>query len=649
MHQLKKRITALLLVFSFVLSMASAAYADETGKVTEDCVRIHVKASMDSEVYQQVNKGDQLTVVEPADENGWVKVSFTYTETGETKTGYVSADYLKYDEEKKEDSADTSAKEESAAAEQDPADESGADSSAAAAEASSAQEQEEAGTQDAAKEGTEEEEEEEEEETAEISAHVSYTATVSDSGVRIRKKPSLDSDILISVPEGEIVTVYSKEDAEGWMKVRYYDENGKKYKGYMSGEYLDINSIGAGVANIGSAVIREEADGASAITGVVPKSGKVDIYASKDNWYKIEYMDLSGWVSADCIETESESECIGYGTVTTEGLNLREKASKKSTALEKIPKGVVLQITDKVRKGKWLAATYNGMSGYVSAEYIDLSDSCTEGYIQVTASSLSLRSGAGSNYARLTTIPSGKVLTVEGAVGAWYQVTYDKFTGYVSGAFVSATTKDGFSSAADFVEITADGLTLRADATTDSAALDTIPSGTILSVSGIYDGWYKVDYNGQTGFIDAGYAERGTSATQAAAEIVAASGESSSETAAAVSGSSNSAILAYASQFVGNPYSWGGTSLTNGTDCSGFVKSVLAHFGISVPHSSSAIRGYGKSVSYSEMQPGDIVCYSGHVGIYAGNGQLLSALGKKYGITYNSVNYKKIITIRRMS
>ncbi|MCD8190796.1 MAG: C40 family peptidase [Clostridiales bacterium] len=100
---------------------------------------------------------------------------------------------------------------------------------------------------------------------------------------------------------------------------------------------------------------------------------------------------------------------------------------------------------------------------------------------------------------------------------------------------------------------------------------------------------------------------------------------------------------------MGNPYVWGGTSLTNGCDCSGFVKSVFAHFGISLPHSSSAIRSYGKAVSYSEMQVGDVVCYSGHVGIYAGNGKLLSALGKKYGITYCSVNYKSIITIRRMT
>ena len=108
-----------------------------------------------------------------------------------------------------------------------------------------------------------------------------------------------------------------------------------------------------------------------------------------------------------------------------------------------------------------------------------------------------------------------------------------------------------------------------------------------------------------------------------------------------------SAIISYAAQFVGNPYVWGGNSLTNGIDCSGYVHQVLLHFGISSPRQSAAFRSFGRSVSVSDMQVGDIVCYSGHVGFYAGNGQLLSALGKNYGITYCSVNYKPILAVRR--
>ena len=126
------------------------------------------------------------------------------------------------------------------------------------------------------------------------------------------------------------------------------------------------------------------------------------------------------------------------------------------------------------------------------------------------------------------------------------------------------------------------------------------------------------------------------------------SGGSSSSGSGNVSSGNGSAVVDYAMQFLGNPYVWGGTSLTNGCDCSGFVMQVYAQFGYSLPHSSSAQRNYGQSVSLEDIQPGDIVCYNHHVGIYVGDGTIISALGEKYGITYSDVNYKSIITIRRI-
>ena len=108
------------------------------------------------------------------------------------------------------------------------------------------------------------------------------------------------------------------------------------------------------------------------------------------------------------------------------------------------------------------------------------------------------------------------------------------------------------------------------------------------------------------------------------------------------------AVVDFARQFLGNPYVWGGTSLTRGTDCSGFVKSVYAHFGVSLPRTSYSMRGVGYEVSYDEIQPGDIVCYSGHVGIYAGNGQIVNAIDESHGIGMSNVKYSKIITIRRI-
>lgn len=108
------------------------------------------------------------------------------------------------------------------------------------------------------------------------------------------------------------------------------------------------------------------------------------------------------------------------------------------------------------------------------------------------------------------------------------------------------------------------------------------------------------------------------------------------------------AVVDYARQFLGNPYVYGGTSLTRGTDCSGFVMSVYAEFGFSLPHSSYGQRNVGRRVSYSEIMPGDIICYPGHVGIYAGEGQIIHASDERSGIKFSNARYTRIVSIRRM-
>lgn len=111
---------------------------------------------------------------------------------------------------------------------------------------------------------------------------------------------------------------------------------------------------------------------------------------------------------------------------------------------------------------------------------------------------------------------------------------------------------------------------------------------------------------------------------------------------------SGQAVVDYAMQFIGNPYVWGGTSLTNGCDCSGFVMSVFGHFGISLPHSSYSLRSCGQGVSYSNAQPGDLICYSGHVAIYIGGGRIVGAQSSAIGIATQNATYRTILAVRRV-
>ena len=126
------------------------------------------------------------------------------------------------------------------------------------------------------------------------------------------------------------------------------------------------------------------------------------------------------------------------------------------------------------------------------------------------------------------------------------------------------------------------------------------------------------------------------------------------EEAAQASASLRTRIVNYALQFVGNPYVWGGTSLTNGVDCSGFTMQVMRNFGISLPHYSGSQARMGKAVSSSEMRPGDLIFYANssgtvnHVAMYIGNGQIVHAASRRSGIKISTWNYRTPKTIRNM-
>ena len=141
-------------------------------------------------------------------------------------------------------------------------------------------------------------------------------------------------------------------------------------------------------------------------------------------------------------------------------------------------------------------------------------------------------------------------------------------------------------------------------------------------------------------------------AEEAAKASAGKSNSSNVDSSSIISGASGSAkgkdIANFACRYVGNPYVAGGTSLTNGADCSGFTFAIYKEFGISLPRTSTSQRSAGREVSLSDAQPGDIVCYAGHVAIYIGGGRIVHASTPSTGIKYGNVNYKPVITVRRI-
>ena len=113
-------------------------------------------------------------------------------------------------------------------------------------------------------------------------------------------------------------------------------------------------------------------------------------------------------------------------------------------------------------------------------------------------------------------------------------------------------------------------------------------------------------------------------------------------------GEVRSSVVEFASQFIGNPYVWGGTSLTDGADCSGFVQSVYAHFGVSLPRTTYEMVNAGYAVSYEDAMPGDLILYNGHVGLYMGDGNIVNAMNPEKGIGICSATYAQIISVRRV-
>lgn len=245
----------------------------------------------------------------------------------------------------------------------------------------------------------------------------------------------------------------------------------------------------------------------------------------------------------------------------------------------------------------------------------------------VTADALRLRSTPATEGEILATVSSGtSVVVLDEAEDGWYKVNYNSVEGYMSGEYLDVATKA--ETDLGYGKVDADGSTLnmRAGASTSFDSLCSIPSGTVLELEGVYEGWYKVTYAGNTGYVSSDYITITTEPTTASSSAL---GEQ---------------IVALAKQYLGTPYVLGGNGPSS-FDCSGFTKYIYAQFGYTLNRTATDQLQNGVSVSRSELQPGDLVFFKyntskpvSHVGIYIGNGEFIHASTNRYIVQIDQMN-----------
>ena len=245
-------------------------------------------------------------------------------------------------------------------------------------------------------------------------------------------------------------------------------------------------------------------------------------------------------------------------------------------------------------------------------------------------------------------LPNNAGCEIIGTDGDWTQIESGKVKGYVKSEYL-LTGEAAIAKAQEVKQtvatVTTTTLYVRDETNTDSHVITMMPEGEELEVLEVLDGWVKINVDSDEGYVSSDYVSIATELPKAQTMTEVRYGQGVSDV--------RVSLVSYATQFVGNPYVWGGTSLTRGADCSGFVMSVFANYGISLPHSSRAQANCGTKISASDAQPGDLFFYGNgssinHVAIYIGGGRVVHASSPKSGIKISGAYYRTPVKVVRV-
>lgn len=364
-------------------------------------------------------------------------------------------------------------------------------------------------------------------------------------------------------------------------------------------------------------------------------------------------------------QTEQETAVIGITNITSVGATLDVTDENLTAGLEGQATGQVsLYNTDFASTMDTYNASITEEEKHDLIKDLDLvtevvpEGSIIDGYtnlgISNVTSYLNVRKGAGTNYKIVGKMPGYSVCEIISDEGEWYKIKSGSVTGYVSKEFILTGYEANVKAQEKMTEVlvvTCDKLNVREEPSTDCSISTKVSVGEHLDiVEKANDGWYKASINGLTGYVSADYVEVVYS-LPTAVEVVEVQ----------VSGSSSSSRPTYSNldpnvsqtakdlintgmQYLGNPYRYGGNSLTKGIDCSGFVKQIFAKYGYSLPRTSGGYTSVGTRVPLDQIKPGDILIYKygsriGHVAIYIGNGQILHAANERDGICISNAYF----------
>ena len=473
-----------------------------------------------------------------------------------------------------------------------------------------------------------------------------------------------------------------------------------------------VQSIVDSYANLGIAEVsgylnvRKTPESFGEVVGKLPKGGACEILdTSTEGWYKISSGGVTGYVSSQYVYTGDEAKKLAAENVAeravidADKLNVRSEPKADADVVDQVFKNERYDI--KSQQDGWIQVS----DGYISADYVTVKYALDEAIKQdMRQTVLSLYDNLGvsnvSNYLNVRDNPDetkGKIIAklpsnagcdiLDTSTAGWLKIRSGNITGYVKSEYIltGQQAKDKALQVAKLMAISnTDGVNVRTEPNTNSSIYTQISNSERFLVADQQDGWVKIEIDDQDAYLSSDYVDvkygleeaikytpvvevadtsNSKSNTKNSTGKSSSSSKSSGKKSSANDGAAGSKsgsvsskraqIANYAVQFVGNRYVYGGTSLTNGTDCSGFTMSVMAKFGVSLPHNSGSQAGSGKSITSSQMRPGDLVFYSGsgginHVALYIGNGQVCHASNAKSGIKISTWNYRtpaKIVNV----